>query len=676
MSNLVPPVTATEISKLVGVTRATVSNWRKRHEDFPKPVGGTEFRPVFDWNAVQAWLADRGQDGTDAPILSLQTLLRSSLSSDDAQVLLARLKPSGSGWVSSDSATTDAVSRVLKTLAHAAEVDGPRAALQALADHAHGGEQNIGLYRTPELVATLMAELLQPLGAGLVRALDPACGGGSLLVAAAQRGATELYGQDISETQAALARLVVRAETKVDANIATGDSLHNDAFPGLEVDAVLSSPLSLRDWAADQVHVDDPRWGYGTPGRMDSDLAWVQHALAHLRPGGLAVLLVPASVTSRASGRRIRSSLLRAGAIRAVINLPPRLPQLLWTRLDLQIWILQKTDPNAAVPDSVLLVDTAPAAGEAAQSGAGDAVDWPPIADTVHRVWSAFVEGRSAEAEEPNVSTVVRVVDLLDEDVDLTPGPRVKLAIDPGIVAGEADSALSRLRASVAELAHASEAVGQVAQISGTGWRTATISDLASGGAVRISRAQPPRSTVSSDEGLRPAITGRDIATGSPASGKVKVEPGSVAVEVEIGDVLVPTVRGPRGHTFRIAGSEEAGIALGPNVQLVRTDPQRLDPWFVAGFIGGIDEGSSVGTTAIHSALHRTRIPLLPLAQQRRYGEAFRRVHQLRAALSQAGEAVDQVAEVLTTGLVAGALEPATYSATNEDIGNPRGGSE
>ncbi|MFE3759462.1 N-6 DNA methylase [Nocardia tengchongensis] len=667
-------MTATEISKLVGVTRATVSNWRKRHDDFPKPVGGTEFRPVFDWNAVQTWLADRGQDATDAPILSLQTELRSALSSDDARILLAGLKPSDSGWVSSDPATTDAVSGVLKTLAHAAEVEGPRAALQALADHAHGGEQNVGLYRTPELVATLMAELLEPLHAGPARVLDPACGGGSLLVAAAERGATELYGQDISETQAVLARLVVQAETEVDADIATGDSLHDDAFPGLEVDAVLSSPLSVRDWAADRVHIDDPRWAYGTPGRMDSDLAWVQHALAHLRPGGRAVLLLPAHVASKASGRRIRGALLRAGALRAVITLPPRLPQLLWARLNPQIWILEKPDTDAAVADSVLLVDTA--AGEAAQSGAGDAVDWPPVAETVRRVWSTFVEGRAAQAEEPNVSTVVRVVDLLDEEVDLTPGPRVRLAIDPEIVAVEADTALSRLRATVAELADASEAVGQVRQISGATWRTATLSDLASGGAVRILRAQPSRSTASDDEDLRLAITGRDIATGGPASGKIKVEPDSLAVEVAIGDVLVPTVRGPRGQAFRIGGPEEEGIALGPNVQLVRTDPQRLDPWFVAGFIGGIDEGPSLGTTAIHSALHRTRIPLLPLAQQQRYGEAFRRLHQLRAALAQAGEAVDQVAEVMTTGLVAGALEPTAGSATHEDIGNPRGGSE
>lgn len=32
-------VTAAEISRIAGVTRATVSNWRRRHDDFPAPSG-------------------------------------------------------------------------------------------------------------------------------------------------------------------------------------------------------------------------------------------------------------------------------------------------------------------------------------------------------------------------------------------------------------------------------------------------------------------------------------------------------------------------------------------------------------------------------------------------------------------------------------------------------------
>ena len=54
-------VTAAEISRLAGVTRATVSNWRRRHPDFPTPVGGTEASPAYDLAAVRAWLDARGQ---------------------------------------------------------------------------------------------------------------------------------------------------------------------------------------------------------------------------------------------------------------------------------------------------------------------------------------------------------------------------------------------------------------------------------------------------------------------------------------------------------------------------------------------------------------------------------------------------------------------------------------
>ena len=47
-------VTAAEISRIAGVTRATVSNWRRRHDDFPAPAGGTDSSPLYDLEAVRA----------------------------------------------------------------------------------------------------------------------------------------------------------------------------------------------------------------------------------------------------------------------------------------------------------------------------------------------------------------------------------------------------------------------------------------------------------------------------------------------------------------------------------------------------------------------------------------------------------------------------------------------
>ncbi|MFC9475939.1 N-6 DNA methylase [Nocardia sp. NPDC056952] len=673
MTNLVPPVTATEISKLAGVTRATVSNWRKRHEDFPKPIGGTDSRPVFDWNAVQTWLTGRGTSPDESASSQLATALRAGLSSRDAQELLVALAPAGSGWAAPKSADR---AEIVRRMTAVAEVEGPRAALLALADHANGGDRDPLRYRTPDYVADLMADLLEPLRpAGVYRVLDPACGSGSLLVAAADRGATELYGQDVAETQAALAGLVVNAETGLDTTIAVGDSLQDDAFPGLQVDAVLSSPMSDRDWGAEQLRLDDARWAHGLPSRQDSELAWVQHALSHTRPGGLAVLLLPTGVGSRQSGRRIRASLVRSGALRAVIGLPPRLPEFAWTRVSLQVWVLQPPDPELPIPDSVLLIDTASLAGDTTQSGIGEAVDWSAMVSTVRRSWTAFNDGRSEDAEVPGVATVARAVDLLDDEVDLNPGPRVRMAIDSQTVADDTDSALARLNSAVVSLANAAEVVGGVVPAEGGAWRTATIADLSSGGAVTVLRSAPHRASESTED-RRPALTARDIATRSAATGSIPVQADAPAVELEIGDVLIPTIRSPHGEAFRIVGPGEVGIAVGPNIQVLRTNPGRLDPWFVAGFVSGSgDLATGVGTTAIRAGISRVRIPLLPIVEQHRYGELFRGMHQLRTALAQAGDAADQVVDVVTTGLIAGAVTPSPTNQTNHSVNDSRGGS-
>jgi hypothetical protein len=49
---------------------------------------------------------------------------------------------------------------------------------------------------------------------------------------------------------------------------------------------------------------------------------------------------------------------------------------------------------------------------------------------------------------------------------------------------------------------------------------------------------------------------------------------------------------------------------------------------------------------------------LLPLDDQRRYGEAFRRIRQLRPAAHHAAEPAFRSADILTGGLTAGTLKP------------------
>ncbi|MFD9047952.1 hypothetical protein [Streptomyces zaomyceticus] len=53
------------VAKIASVGRAAVMNWRRRHADFPEPVGGTDMHPEFDRRAIAAWLLDH--DKIDIP---------------------------------------------------------------------------------------------------------------------------------------------------------------------------------------------------------------------------------------------------------------------------------------------------------------------------------------------------------------------------------------------------------------------------------------------------------------------------------------------------------------------------------------------------------------------------------------------------------------------------------
>ncbi|GAA4083014.1 hypothetical protein [Actinomadura miaoliensis] len=50
------PINLAQIGRLAGVGRAAVVTWRRRHPDFPEPIGGTSESPVFRLADVSDWL--------------------------------------------------------------------------------------------------------------------------------------------------------------------------------------------------------------------------------------------------------------------------------------------------------------------------------------------------------------------------------------------------------------------------------------------------------------------------------------------------------------------------------------------------------------------------------------------------------------------------------------------
>lgn len=112
---------------------------------------------------------------------------------------------------------------------------------------------------------------------------------------------------------------------------------------------------------------------------------------------------------------------------------------------------------------------------------------------------------------------------------------------------------------------------------------------------------------------------------------------------------------------------DERGVA-----QVVAIDTDRLDPHFVAMFVRADALAAPVANT--HGALtrddvRRCRIPRMPVAEQRRYGETSRRLLELKAVAARLATVTEAVVAQTVHGLTTGALGPAALGPSGT-IGN------
>lgn len=667
-------VTAAEVARLAGVGRAAVSNWRRRHADFPKPAAGTETSPSFALAEVEHWLRAQGKlvevplrervwqhvcahPGGAVPALveagaallvvrdrptdwleltavsdaRMAVLLRPVL----GQVLTARL---GAGHPLAAAAPPPAAMGLLRAAARLAAELGARKAFEfLLRRHLDAATRPYPL--TPDGLAELMAALAGP---GARTVLDPACGTGTLLRAVP--GATALYAQDSSPELAALAALRLALHGPAQVRATAADSLRDGAHPRPPVDAVLCHPpFNERNWGHEELAYD-PRWEYGFPARTESELAWVQHALAHLREGGTAVLLLPPAVAARRSGRRIRADLLRRGALRAVVALPAGAAPPYG--IPLHLWVLRRPAPVAAPPAGLLLVDTAAAAAAAADGGSRTA--WPAVHGAAEAAWSAYERTGTVE-EVPGVSRVVPVIELLDDDVDLTPARHL-----PPPAAGGGAAGLGAVRGRLDEtLARAVRLAPPPADPpAGAAGRPplTTVGELARAGALSL------HTGTGTGTGTAPVLTAQDVYAGRGPSGTLAAGADAPLLTAP-GDVLVPVAGGAR--VARVVDAATAGAVPDRGLHLLRPDPGELDPWFLAGFLRGTANhrrASSHASTATRLDVRRLRLPRLPPAQQQRYGDRFRALAEFEDALREAGRLGEQLVQGLYDGLSDGTV--------------------
>jgi len=219
-----------------------------------------------------------------------------------------------------------------------------------LAQFASAEGKKGGQFYTPSHVVRILVEMLAPYKG---RVYDPCCGSGGMFVSSekfieahsGKLGDISIYGQESNYTTWRLAKMNL-AIRGIDAQIAHGDTFHNDRHPDLKADWVMANPpFNDSDWRGELLK-EDKRWVYGVPPAGNANFAWVQHFIYHLAPTGLAgFVLANGSMSSNQSGEgEIRKAIIEADLVDCMVSLPGQL--FYSTQIPVCLWFLARNKRN------------------------------------------------------------------------------------------------------------------------------------------------------------------------------------------------------------------------------------------------------------------------------------------------------------------------------------------
>ncbi|NVI86049.1 N-6 DNA methylase [Actinomadura sp. BRA 177] len=647
-------VTLAEIARIAGVGRAAVSNWRRRHDTFPAPIGGTDSSPQFSLPEVETWL--RANNRFKSPASPLERLWPrfDALGDRDAMGRVIAALGLGDGdrnLVAPELQLNPAEEALLEDSRVVAREEGTAEVFRFLLDRwltAHVRQ----IATTAEPLAAVMAEIAAAATRQVRTVLDPACGTGALLLAAARQwenSRLRLVGQDSDAVIAAVAAARLRIENgNRRVEVKAEDSLRGGTHANAVMDVVLCSPpTNERDWGQEEL-ATDPRWAFGLPPRSESELAWVQEVIASLSPDGAGVLLLPPTVATRRAGRRIRSNLLRTGALRAVVALPvgAAAPY----GVGLHLWVVRRP-PETGTDDGVLLVDTGDC--RATSSGTRAVIGWEAVRDRA----VAALQGEQVDA-----ARVLPPIELLGGDVDLSPARHVADA-EPATSGAELRNAWTGFHVRLDRVTELSRMLSAIEPSSGVPLSSVSVAELERAGAVTIRPGRPVPDELLG-RGDRPEdavqfLSMHDLMTGDQARNWVDTRdlPDTELTVAEPGDIVVVGAQ----RAFDAWVQEPEHVVLGPQLMAVRPDPEQLDPWYLAGCLRTPANARRAGGHASTSSridIRRLEVPRLPLDEQRHYGELFRELAAFTGTLRALAETGTALGDTLGGLLAAGHLRP------------------
>jgi hypothetical protein len=382
-------VTLGEIKELARVGRPTVSNWRRRHDSFPKPSGGTESKPLFDAEAIAGWLDGRpvpdgeydenGRPGTYGDHfrqgLRMRRLVALKHEGESAERLITgamaavAMAGEGDNWVPEflpaelreDIRGADPqVVRAARDLVSELGAAGAADAVLGLAERL---ESDLAMDTTPPVLAELIGSLAGSVMAGPEQpsVINLCAGLGELLFALdGISGRTEAAAvePDPLRRKLLLYRLFAYGNTRV--NLCA----HSEDLDTLR-------PLGQREFTSDEdpwgfpaadIVLADPPYAPGERARdEDGPLSWALEAVRRLKPGGRGYVVVPSWTLTRprmpstTAAVRMREELLAQDAVSAIVQLPRRIHPFR-TGAEHALLVL-RCDPAPADRGRVLLVD-------------------------------------------------------------------------------------------------------------------------------------------------------------------------------------------------------------------------------------------------------------------------------------------------------------------------------
>lgn len=646
-------LSASDIAELAGVSRAAVSNWRTRYPDFPAATGGTDGRPLFNRSHVTQWLATQNKplhESAALQVWSSLNSLRDAASVDDlvleAHSLIAvrHLAVRGNKaatelWAdlsrpsTIETASTDRFAQVTEAImpADVAVQAGRRWAHLATNPAISALVTAISAVDPSELLSTstLLIERASAaaaragIGHGFVSSrasailataagtngpsiYDPACGisEAAQLIAARDPQHSRVTGVDVNAD--ALLIAAVRANLRgLDADFELADVLADDPHPGLSFDIIVAEPpFSLR-WEAVGA-ITDPRWRHGIPPRSSADLAWIQHALAHLVPGGRGYVLTTRGPLARSGTEgRIRADIIKNDLVRAIVGLPGRL--LPNTSIQLALWVLgtAQTDEERG---NVLIVD------------ASDA-DTPE--DHINNWITA------ARIDVP--SRRVPIAEILADDASLTPARWVGAVVEPPTREGVQEVAARRReeRIALTQLPDLDPAYFAPAQ------RVVRLSEL-----IELGTAQLFAGRVAAGENEDDLVVGpADVRRGLPP---MLLRPeGADERRTKAGDVLVT-----RLSKIYARVDPDGGRVPARGVYVLTPNQDVIDSEYLAHCIAG-SWNEALQTGSMILSVKDIEIPMVPIQAQRQIAEQLRSLDVAEAAVQRFSVANAEAAEQL-----------------------------